>query len=135
MVASIVIRHKFTHYICNVVASFVIWIPVIINIIQKKYFPVFLIIDVLIIAFSIYIHLTDYLLLTEGTIEGKKFQMSPKIEVVFFSAPRNRIQSCEVSRFLVWNSIAVKGPWGVNFVMQDMRHVYCFAEEIKAGWQ
>lgn len=80
------------------------------------------------------VHFTDYLELTDGVVEGKNISIAPKFEVSTLSAPRGRIRSCELKKFLFWNTIIIKGPYGVTLVMHNMKNAKRFTDEVKGRW-
>lgn len=128
------IRHKLINYLPEFILMILIWVP---NWRQRRdvFSPLFLLLfDMIVLMCVLVVHFTDYLMIDEGIIEGKELKVSPKIEILTLSAPRSRIRSCELRRFLFWNTITVKGPLGVTLVMHNMSRASRFTEEVKERW-
>lgn len=127
------IRHKLIHYIPAVIGMIIVGFYIGAN--QQESSKTLLLIVEAVFAVGIFIvHFTDYLELTDGVVEGKSISIAPKFEVSTLSAPRGRIRSCELKRFLFWNTIIIKGPYGVTLVMHNMKNAKRFTDEVKGRW-
>lgn len=124
------IRHKLIHYIPAVIGMIVAGFYIQ----QASSKTLLLVVEAVFAVGILIVHFSDYLELTDGVVEGKSISIAPKYEVSTLSAPRGRIRSCELKRFLFWNTIIIKGPYGVTLVMHNMKNAKRFTDEVKGRW-
>lgn len=128
------IRHSLIHYLPAIFGMIIVWLVVGSQQQTSSDITLALIVSIVLAIGIVIVHLTDCLILSDGIVEGKRFSISPKFEISTLSAPRTRIRSCELKRFLFWNTITIKGPYGVTIVMHNMRNARRFTDEVKGRW-
>lgn len=120
------LRHSFFHFFPHIIVSVFFWVALP---------PVAPVLTVILIVDAIIVRSVDYLMLTDSSIEGRVLTLFPKLEIQHLSSPRSRIRSCDVHGFLFWNTVMIRGPYGVVFTMKNVKHSKQFVSEIKSRWR
>ncbi len=129
------IRHKFIHYIKQLFLMVIISSPCLSQSLRNIYIIwIIIALDLAILLYIFFVHFNDYLLLTDGCIDGNTFHLHPQIGFTTLSVPRFRVRSCELKRFLFWNTIIIEGSFGVTYVMHNMVHAKRFVKDFKNEW-